>query len=200
MSNKESLKHFRRKSQFLEDNIKSFTGKLGTGSLKQQHERELELLMAGGSSDEDEDDRGWGPRHLNEVEYSDTDSSGGESDSDSELSEEAEAKERQSRVQEKLRATQRRFATIFSAQGSQPPVPLNPRQAILAKQKKEAVERSQKPRRPQNSLVPPTVLEEDFRHRTRGRIQHENYFGAEAKSRYYNDESMVCASMRCAVT
>jgi hypothetical protein len=168
MSNKESLKLFRRNSQFLADNINSFTG--GMVSLKQQHEREIQTLFEEGSSDEE---GGWGGNHVDNMVYSDTDSSDDDSDDlddDSDASDD-EFAEKKNEVAKKLQLTQRRFATLFDQNDKNLNVP-------------QAVENRKRAAQRQNVLVPQPVEEEDFRNRSKGRVRHENYFGDQAKSSF----------------
>lgn len=207
MSNKESVKLFRRNSEFFANKLNnSFTGGYEKGSLTLQ-----QLLFEGrgdkGEGSSEEEGGRWDVVDVADVVYSDTDSSDdGHSDScTSSAPDEKERQKKRDRVQEKLRVNQRRFAALFSGdptaattaaavgqvtgageQGGRGKGHTNPRYANLEKRKQLACQSQHQPQgpRPQNALMPPSLLEEDFRHRSRGRIQHENYFGTEAKSNF----------------
>lgn len=162
---KETRKQFRKNSQYVLKNVVAFTGV----GLKQAHlQQQIEALLEEHS---DEDVEGvkngtWSQRaDVENVVYSDTESSEA-SDCDSDLSDEFADKKNE--VQEKLRVTQRRFATLFA-------------QEEPAKTVTQTTEQMQATLRRGNALMPQSLLEEDFRNRRQARVRHENYFGAQAR-------------------
>jgi len=166
---KETKRQFRRNSQFVANNMKAFQG--ADMLAKQRQQMQIEQLLARSIDDEEEyeEEEGWANSAENVV-YSDTDSSSSSDDSDSDDSDEFADKKKE--VQEKLRVTQRRFATLFAEND-----------VTLPATDKSAAELQEEQRRI-NALMPPSVHEEDFRNRRRGKVRHENYFGDQAKSSF----------------
>jgi hypothetical protein len=175
---KETRRQFRRNSKFIASKAKDLKGGGGFLAIQHAHQQQSIHRIIDHSDDEEEEGaytaQGWMLRNRESAVYSDSDTdSSSDSDNDSDCSD--EFADRKKEIQEKLRVTQRRFATLFAENAVDVPVV----------SEKETTQDDENLRRG-NALIPPPMEEEDFRNRRKGRVRHENYFGVEAKTSFLN--------------